>query len=65
MREEEITRTYPELAVVQDRPAWMTDNDYARISEHRSFDIDDEPSGWLATLVEERRKGQKKSNVGI
>jgi hypothetical protein len=41
----------------------MTDNDYARISEKMSFDIDAAPTGWLGTLVESRPKGAKQSNV--
>jgi len=47
---DEVLRQYPKLKVVDDRPSWMTDADYKDIEAVSSFDIDDPPSGWLATL---------------
>lgn len=40
--EEEIKAKYPELEIVKAVPAYFT------------FDIDDEPEGWLAEMVRER-----------
>ena len=45
---EEITAKYSELKVVQDRPPWMTADDEPGAS--MTFDIDDEPTGWLREL---------------
>jgi hypothetical protein len=54
--EQEISAKYPELMVVNERPAWMTDDLYAKIAEKLLFDIEQEPSGWLLELVHERSK---------
>jgi hypothetical protein len=43
----EVTRKYPKLQVAEERPSWMTDETYLRILDVRSFDIDDEPRGYL------------------
>lgn len=32
--ENEIAHLYPELAVVHDRPGWMSDEDHTRMCEH-------------------------------
>jgi len=39
----EIAQKFPELQVIEDRPAWMSDDDYQRIAVANSFDIDDDP----------------------
>ena len=44
----EILDKYPELAIVDERPAWMSDADFANIVRCSSFDIDDPPKSWLA-----------------
>jgi hypothetical protein len=54
LNEQEITAKYPELTVVKDRPAWMTDAVHDKIRENLSFDVDKPPTGWLLTLVQER-----------
>jgi len=47
--EEAIERKFPELKVVAERPAWMTE-DFARtIEQSRHFDID-APGEWLLNL---------------
>jgi hypothetical protein len=51
---EEITRKYPELQVVDVRPSWMTQEAYDDLESRMTFDIDDEPSGWLGVLVSGR-----------
>ena len=52
--EQEIIALYPELAVVKERPAWMTDAIYSTIKERMSFDLDQPPSGWLVDLIQAR-----------
>jgi hypothetical protein len=38
---------------VDNPPHWMTKSDYERIAKVRTFDVEAEPVGWLATLVKE------------
>jgi hypothetical protein len=52
----EIMAKYPELRVVDRRPAWMTDDYHRHIASERTFDIDDPPDGWLRTLVEAQHR---------
>jgi hypothetical protein len=47
---EEIVQKYPAVKIIDTRPGWMTDEIYER---SESFDIDDEPRGWLAKLRQE------------
>ena len=54
----EIAAKYPELSIADIRPEWMSDDDYARIASTRRIDIDDEPSGWFQTFVENRKLSQ-------
>ena len=51
---EEITAMYSELKVVDVVPWWMSDELRARIESTMSFDIDDEPVGFLKLLVDAR-----------
>jgi len=51
--EHEIYEKYPDLKVVETRPAWMSDADYNNVRESSSFDIDAPASGWLAKLRRE------------
>jgi hypothetical protein len=46
----EICQKYPEVKILEVRPAWMSDANYNNILSNNSFDIDDEPRGWLARL---------------
>jgi hypothetical protein len=49
---EEINAKYPNLIVGdRPRPNWMTDECYNRISSARTFDIDEEPTGWLRVML--------------
>ena len=50
--EQEIRKKYPQVKVIETRPMWMSDADYNDIASAHSFDIDDEPRGWLAKLDE-------------
>ncbi len=48
---EEIVRKYPVLTVVEERPAWMTDEALESID---TFDIGDGPPDWLALAIKEQ-----------
>jgi hypothetical protein len=48
---EEIVQKYPQLKVEEERPGWMTDDDYKAIAAGLTLDIDDPPTGWLLTMV--------------
>jgi hypothetical protein len=48
--EQEIHQKYPDLIIKEVRPGWMSDVIYDNIVLKSSFDIDDEPRGWLAKL---------------
>jgi hypothetical protein len=49
----EITEKYPFLKVFEDRPSWMTDQEYTRVELKATFDIDQRPSGWLLSALKE------------
>jgi len=51
---EEIETRYPELKVAALRPDWLTDDRWEQIDRDAHFDIDAEPSGFLAALIAER-----------
>jgi hypothetical protein len=44
---EEISRKYPRLVILDERPSWMSDADYRNIEAKMKFDIDDPPPAWL------------------
>ena len=48
--QQEILQKYPSVKIVETRPGWMSDADYDNILLKSSFDIDDEPCGWLAKM---------------
>lgn len=52
----EVELKYPELKLAPERPPWMDGAQRADIELKSSFDIDEAPKGWLATLVESRSK---------
>ncbi len=45
---QEILSKYPNLSIFDERPSWMSEQDYKRIEATSNFDIDSPPSGWLA-----------------
>lgn len=51
----EIKRRFPEFEVFDKPPGWMSADVLARLSERMTFDIDD-PRGWLADVVAERKR---------
>ena len=53
-----IQRKYPILDVLDERPRWMSDAQYAQIAERHLYDIDDEPAGVLQFMLEDiQRRG--------
>jgi hypothetical protein len=46
---EEIRTKYPELTVVEERPAWVTAGEEP--DENMTFDIDRAPTGWLREIA--------------
>jgi hypothetical protein len=53
--ENEIVHLYPELAVVHDRPGWMSDEDHTRMCKH-AYDIDGAPGGMLNVVLSDRHR---------
>jgi hypothetical protein len=60
--ENEIARLYPELAVVHDRPGWMSDEDHTRMCEH-AYDIDGAPWGMLNVVLSDRHRDSPAANA--
>jgi hypothetical protein len=52
--EEEIHRVYPELVIVHERPAWMTDESYAQMEQRETYDLGAPPTGMLKAIVADR-----------
>ena len=52
----EVRNKYPWLTVFENRPRWMSDEQYADISARATFDIDQPLSGWLLTAAIEQRE---------
>jgi len=55
--EAKILRTFPELKVVHDTPAWLTQEQERNVRSVSSFTVGDGSSypEWLRTLLAERR----------
>ncbi|MDX5364956.1 MAG: hypothetical protein LPK88_00975 [Alphaproteobacteria bacterium] len=48
----EIAEKYPELKVFEDRPEWMSDEQYLEVYNLASrFDIEDAPPDWLTIAI--------------
>ena len=54
---QQIVELYPELKVVSEIPAWMTDELRSRLETTETYDLDSPPSGLLADLLRERARG--------
>lgn len=50
---DEIEAAFPELRVVENIPAWMSETEFKGIKKRMSFDLD-RPSGWLKALRDQR-----------
>ncbi len=55
---EEIESAYPELVVMDARPAWMDYPEYERIRERQRFNLAQPPSGFLLEIVKARKPPQ-------
>lgn len=51
---EEITQKYPMLLAQMQQPDWMNAEMLQTIADHRTFDIDEPPTGWLLDLLAKR-----------
>ncbi len=51
---DEITRTYPELGIAAEHPAWMSAEEYERLADD-PYDIDGAPRGLLDALLADRQ----------
>lgn len=51
---ESIVRQYPELTVVAERPAWMSDERYQRLMSD-PYELDAPPRGMLLAVLADRR----------
>jgi hypothetical protein len=54
---QQIVDRYPELKVISETPAWMTDELRSRLEATETYDLDAPPSGLLADLLKERARG--------
>jgi hypothetical protein len=50
---DEIAARYPIFTIVDNPPSWMSKDYFDHLLSRKSFDIDDEPPGWLRALVKE------------
>lgn len=53
---EAIKRKYPELDVFDEPPPFLTSDVIERTRLNRTYDVDDEPTGYLATIVADRQR---------
>jgi hypothetical protein len=53
---EEVTRAFPELEVVDERPEWMTEEAEKEVRRNSSFVVSDPQTypKWVQTLIDER-----------
>jgi hypothetical protein len=52
---DEIRAAYPELTVFEQPPAFLSSGELDRIHREPQFDIDDDPTDYLAALVAKRK----------
>lgn len=50
----EVLQKYPELRVYRWRPRFITKETYTKIAAALTIDIDDPPTGWIATMIKQR-----------
>jgi phosphoglycerol transferase MdoB-like AlkP superfamily enzyme len=53
-REARVTQKYPWLKVFDQRPSWMSNQEYDNILTTQTFDVDDPPTGWLLAASREQ-----------
>jgi hypothetical protein len=54
---EDIADRYPELEIHEALPEWMSPQEVALLRERMTFDVDEPPRDFLATLVAARGQG--------
>lgn len=47
---EQVRQRYPQLQVFEDRPAFLDEDQLAKVRHDCSCDVDAPPTGWLAQL---------------
>jgi hypothetical protein len=52
---DEITSKYPEVNVVSERPAWMTEQHWSEFFDD-PYDIDEAPKGLLLAVIVDRAR---------
>ncbi len=52
---DQVREIYPELAIVDERPSWMTEERFLELVAD-PYDIDDEPRGLVKVLLAERAR---------
>jgi len=53
---QEISVRYPELMVFPEAPPFYNQSQLNIIADALTVDVDDEPTGWLKEMVEQRKK---------
>jgi hypothetical protein len=53
----QIHDQFPDFSIVETPPMWLADGERRELEARMSFDIDN-PTGWLAEVLERRRKRQ-------
>ena len=48
----QISEHYPELTIVDQRPAWMTDQNFEKFQKSNNYDIEDTVVGLLAEIID-------------
>jgi hypothetical protein len=59
--EQEITKEYPELSIVETRPAWMDEALFQEIADIETHDIDGAPWGILNAILTDRNNRTSRS----
>jgi hypothetical protein len=54
--ETQIAAEFPELAIVHDRPDWLTDERARQIRRAHSYDMRDQPRGLLQDIIAARTR---------
>ncbi len=53
---DQIEQMFPELKVVTDHPAWLTEDEERKLRARMTIDIDDIHNLFLASLIDSRRQ---------
>jgi hypothetical protein len=61
--ESAIHDAYPELAVVHERPKWMTDGHFEKMQRSERYNLNDTPSGMLKAVLSDRAEKENSSRI--